>query len=85
MCEIPPQIVASEFFSGYYFVLNCRGGFEIKEKIHKMGGSLLSDFGVIFSKNPRKMKLLAHFQKNFIKWVGDYKMLMGWFFRKIAK
>ena len=67
----------------YSFVLNCRGGWNkqgglvLWEKIHKMGGSLLSDFGVIFSKTPRKMKVLALFQKNFIKWVGDYKMLLG--------
>ena len=52
-------------------------GLVLRKKINKMGGSLLSDFGVIFSKTPRKMKVLALFQKNFIKWVGDYKMLLG--------
>ena len=52
-------------------------GLVLWEKIHKMGGSLLSDFGVIFPKTPSKMKVLVLFQKNFIKWVGDYKMLLG--------
>ena len=39
------------------------GSLVLWEKIHKMEGSLLSDFGVIFPKTPRNMKVLALFQE----------------------
>ena len=59
----------------------------LREKIHKIGESLSSDFGVIFPKNDRKMKVLRLLQENFIKWRGGViiKCYWGDSFRKIAK
>ena len=40
---------------------------------------------MLFQKTPKKMKVLALVQKNFINRMGDFEMLLGSFFPKNCK